>query len=209
MQTTPTSIKDWMDSMCLKLNTYKTDFIIFCSTQQLRKLDKSPLDSNGNLIPKSKVVRYLRGHLDTSLTFETHVNTKVKTGKGKLNQDQINLRLPISKSLHHTHPNVMHNTHRLCKWQMQYIWIHSQGHQQVSITSEHVCKINIKKIQILKFNRISLQLHWLPVSQRIDYKILTLSHKCIQEQASKYLQDLINIKQSRAGISDQMTQAYY
>ena len=54
MQTTLTSIKDWMDSMCLKLNTDKTDFIIFSSKQQLRKLDKSPLDAKDDLIPKVK-----------------------------------------------------------------------------------------------------------------------------------------------------------
>ena len=76
--TTLTSIKDWMDSMHLKLNTHKTDFTIFSSKPQLRKLDESPFDANGNLIPNSKVVRYLGGHLDTSLTFETHIKTKVK-----------------------------------------------------------------------------------------------------------------------------------
>ena len=41
------------------------------------------------------------------------------------------------------------------------------------------------------------KLHWLPVHQRINYKILTLTHKCIQGQAPKYLQDLISIKQKQ------------
>ena len=68
-----------MDSIHLKHNTDKTDFIIFDSKQQLMKLDESPLHANGDLIPKSEVVRYLGGHLDTSLTFATHVKTKVKT----------------------------------------------------------------------------------------------------------------------------------
>ena len=49
MQTTLTSIKDLMDSMHLKLNTDKTDFISFGSKQQLRKLDESPLDVNSDL----------------------------------------------------------------------------------------------------------------------------------------------------------------
>ena len=84
MQTTFTSIKDWMESMHLKLNTDKTNFIIFHSKQQLRKQDESPMDANGDVIPKSRVVRYLGGHLDTSLTFETHVKTKVKTTMANL-----------------------------------------------------------------------------------------------------------------------------
>ncbi len=37
------------------------------------------------------------------------------------------------------------------------------------------------------------QLHWLPVKERIDYKILTVVHKSIYGLAPKYLQDMINI----------------
>ena len=81
MQTTLTSIKDWMDSMCLKLNVDKTEFITFGSNYQLRKLNKSPLDANGDLVHKSKVVRYLGRHLDESLTFKTHIKSKVRTAR--------------------------------------------------------------------------------------------------------------------------------
>ena len=79
MQTTLMSIKDWMDSMHLKLNTDKTDFMIFGSKHQLRKLDESTLGANGELIKKGEVVRYLGRHLDASPTFETHIKSKVKT----------------------------------------------------------------------------------------------------------------------------------
>ena len=43
--------------MQLKLNRDKTEFITFSSKQQLKKLDKSPLDANDDLIHNSKVVR--------------------------------------------------------------------------------------------------------------------------------------------------------
>ena len=38
------------------------------------------------------------------------------------------------------------------------------------------------------------ELHWLPVSLRIDYKILLLTFKCIYGLAPTYLSDLIGIK---------------
>ena len=38
------------------------------------------------------------------------------------------------------------------------------------------------------------ELHWLPISLRIDYKILLLTFKCIYGLAPTYLSDLINIK---------------
>ena len=36
-----------------------------------------------------------------------------------------------------------------------------------------------------------VHLHWLPIKSRIDYKILTLTHKCVHGEAPKYLTDLI------------------
>ncbi|GFR98480.1 reverse transcriptase-like protein [Elysia marginata] len=40
-------------------------------------------------------------------------------------------------------------------------------------------------------------LHWLPVKQRIDYKIAVMCFKCIHKQAPSYLTDLLEILQSR------------
>ena len=41
------------------------------------------------------------------------------------------------------------------------------------------------------------ELHWLPIEQRIKYKILTSTFKCITGTALKYLQHLINTKKNR------------
>ncbi|CAH3195662.1 unnamed protein product, partial [Porites evermanni] len=48
-----------------------------------------------------------------------------------------------------------------------------------------------------KFSHITpklYELHWLPVSLRIDYKILLLTFKCIYGLAPTYLSDLITYK---------------
>ena len=37
------------------------------------------------------------------------------------------------------------------------------------------------------------KLHWLPIKQRIKFKILTLVYKCINNQAPSYLQNLLTI----------------
>ncbi len=38
-------------------------------------------------------------------------------------------------------------------------------------------------------------LHWLPIANRIEFKILTLAHKCLHNQAPAYLSDLIRLHQ--------------
>ena len=37
------------------------------------------------------------------------------------------------------------------------------------------------------------KLHWLPIKQWIKFKILTLVYKCINDQAPKYLQNLLAV----------------
>ena len=36
-----------------------------------------------------------------------------------------------------------------------------------------------------------MQLHWLPITARIDFKLLTQMYKCLHGKAPKYLQDLL------------------
>ena len=37
------------------------------------------------------------------------------------------------------------------------------------------------------------QLHWLPLKERITYKVCLLCHKCINKNAPSYLQELVNV----------------
>ena len=59
-----------------------------------------------------------------------------------------------------------------------------------------------------KFSHITpalYELHWLPVSLRIDYKILLLAFKCIYGLAPAYLSDLISIKSNSLLVSPYWT----
>ena len=59
-----------------------------------------------------------------------------------------------------------------------------------------------------KYSRLSLalkELHWLPMEQRMKYKILTSTFKCITGTALKYLQDLIIRKKNRGPTCIQTT----
>ena len=166
--------------MQLKLNTDKTEFITFGSKQQLKKLDKSPLIANGDIIYNTKVVGYLGGQLDSSLTFETHVKTnKVKTAmanfiKIRSFQDYLSTEACTTLIL------------MLCITHIDYanaILFRSTA----KVTNKFQSLQNMSAKLILRRPKYSssmeslYKLHWLLVPQRIAYKILTLTHKCIQE----------------------------
>ena len=52
-------IKSWMDSMRLKMNPNKTEFIYFGSKQQLKKCKIESLKVSEDLIPRADMIRYL------------------------------------------------------------------------------------------------------------------------------------------------------
>ena len=78
MEHTFYNIKEWMDSMCLKLNSKKTEYIMFGSWQQLTKINPEPLHAGPNLIELNNKVKYLGALLDNTLSFDPHVSSKVQ-----------------------------------------------------------------------------------------------------------------------------------
>ena len=64
--------------MLLKLKNDTMEFIMFSSRQMLKHANTSHLEFDSSLIQQSKLVNYLGGHLDSSLTFEKHINQKSK-----------------------------------------------------------------------------------------------------------------------------------
>ena len=69
-------IKSWMDSMRMKLNSDKTEFILFGYRAQLQKCITEEINVNGDIIKCSANVKYLGGILDSRLTFIQHITLK-------------------------------------------------------------------------------------------------------------------------------------
>ena len=71
-------IKAWMHAVRLKLNESKTEFIYFCSKQQLSKCSKNTIRVINETIDRCSTVQYLGGYLHSQLNFKEHIKTKSK-----------------------------------------------------------------------------------------------------------------------------------
>ena len=71
-------MNNWMNENILKLNSGKTEFILFRSQCQLSKCQSTECNACGTMISKSKVVRYLGAWIDELLNFKHHVKVKCK-----------------------------------------------------------------------------------------------------------------------------------
>ena len=72
LQEAMSDTKNWMDSVQLKLNSDKTEFIYFGTTHQLKKCLIDSIDVNGKHITRSETVQYLGAFLDQLLNFKAH-----------------------------------------------------------------------------------------------------------------------------------------
>ena len=78
MMDTVANIASWMDTMCLKLNPDKIEFIMFGYRNQLGKCMTSYVTISDSTIPKSPSVKYLGVTLDKNLNLKEHILTKCR-----------------------------------------------------------------------------------------------------------------------------------
>ena len=78
--------------------------------------------------------------------------------------------------------------------QLRVVWAARHNLKPIAKNPKHVCALNIKKRKKDSITECLKELHWLPIKQRIHYKILTLTHKCVHRIGPKYMQDLIRMR---------------
>ena len=186
------TIKNWMDSNWLQMNTSKTELILFGSGVQLSKCVTNSIHIGSDLVERSSSIKYLGVTLDENMTLRKHIILKCQRASYNLH----NIKL-IRHSL----------TEDACK---QVIY---------GLVLSHLDYCNgmymgLPNVDILKMQRVqnaaaklALQrkwsdsstdalraLHWLPVQERIKFKILTIVHKCLYDHAPAYMQKLISLK---------------
>ena len=75
---TLTTIKEWMNSVRLKMNNSKSEFIIFGNRTQVNKCTSEGLRIEGEIVNRSQIVKYLGAWLDSELSLKTHVKKNVQ-----------------------------------------------------------------------------------------------------------------------------------
>ena len=195
MEHTFSNIKRWMDSMCLKLNSEKTEYIMFGSCQQLTKIYPEPLHAGPDLIELGNKIKYLGGLLDNTLSFDLHVSSKVQ--KAMANFIKIRSICPYITWETCTTLLLM-----LCMSHLDYLNAVLYGIPNKTLNKyqriQNMCaKLALGKSKYDSSTESLKTLHWLPIWQQIEFKILVLTHKYINNSAPRYLQELISVKEQK------------
>ena len=192
-------INNWMSNHYLQLNPGKTESIVFGSQQVLQKLR-----IHGAFISQSICVRFVSNvknigfRIDSCLTLRNQVTTlksscfhklrNLAKMKAFLNQQQMQILIQSLVISSIDYCNAL------------YFGIDSNLLNQLQGIQNRACRIVFglkRKESVADYLK---KLHWLKVSERIEFKILLLTYKALNGLAPCYLSELLhynNISGSR------------
>ena len=189
MELTLSSVKTWMDTNRLKMNEAKTEYILFASNRYISKLDKIPLNVGGELIPVSGYVKYLGCELDSTLSFNEFVVRKCR--KATINLRKISaLRHMLTKeSCTELIMTLVVSHLDYCNGILPGMTAYNV--RRLQLVQNFAAKVICNKKKYDSASECMRELHWLPISKRIDFKILVTVHNCLHNRAPPYLSELI------------------
>ena len=183
------AIESWMTANRLNMNTDKTDFIWLGSKHQLAKIQSQSIAVEAVHAPVSSVVTCLGVQFDSHLTFTPHVQGLARRCFYHLRQ----LR-SVRRSL--TTDSAKTLVHALIASRLDYCnsvlyQINTTATKTLQSVLHSAARLIVRK---RKFESITStprdNLHWLPVRERIVFKLCVIIFKCRHQTAPQYLQEL-------------------
>ena len=184
------ALMHWFNENGLQLNTNKTEAIVFGTKAQLAKLDQSAKIKVGDCeIPLSKNIKILGVHLDCKLSMDAQVNAIVSSCNyhiRSLRHVRNRLNLESAKTV----------ACGLVLSRIDYCNSLLYGTSESNISKLQAVQNNLARA-VLQLPRRSnshnalKQLHWLPVVERIKYKIAVTTHAVRTTSQPAYLRELI------------------
>jgi hypothetical protein len=182
-------ISSWMSSNYLQLNQEKTEFIIIANPRVLPSLANIALKIGELYIQPSSSVKNLGVFLDCHLNMSNHVNSLCKTVNFHIRNLWRIRRFITQEACHHA-------VRGLVLSRLDYANSLMFGLRQVDLN--RLQRLQNKAARLVfacgrdRSSAVLLDmLHWLPVKERILYKMSVLIFKCIHNTAPPYLQNLI------------------
>ena len=181
-----------MNGNSLQLNSNKTEALLIGTPHQVHSSPISQLTFDGQTIPLSTSATNLGVRFDPHLTFKDHIKHLCKTSfyhLRNISRLRPTLSLPAAEQLVHAFISS-----RLDYCNGLFIGIPGKTIQKLQYIQNSTARVLMRARKHEHITPILQSLHWLPVSSRINFKILLFTHKCIYGHAPTFLQELITLQ---------------
>jgi len=184
-------IHSWFTSNRLTVNPSKTEFLLIGTHQQRSKIINSSLSFRGISIPPSLHARNLGVEFDPELSFSSHISNVCRSSF-----HQIRLLRQIRPSLDVNSTKLLANA--LVSTKLDYCNSLFYNLPDTTLNRLQLVQNSLARVVIPSIRRCHhitptlIKLHWLPVKQRINFKIAILTYKTLQNRQPSYLFNLIH-----------------
>lgn len=189
MEETARIVRSWMATNSLKMNDSKTEVMLVTPKHLLSKLHCPDLEIGAQVIQPSRTARSLGVHFDNQLSMEHHVNTVCRSAYMHLH------------NLHKIKPyldniSLERLIHAFITTKLDYGNAVLLGYPQTLL--QKLQRVQNSAARMLtgtsRYQHITpvlYDLHWLPVVQRIHFKVAVLLFKSKNHLAPIYLEELV------------------
>lgn len=190
---TVTDVQNWMTENKLQLNSNKTEAILIGTTSKLSKATSDSLELSDSSVPLSSSVKNLGVTLDKTLSMKKHISSVTSTCYFHLRRiATIRKYLTTDATAKLVTSTILS---RLDYCNSLLAGLPSTSISRLQRIQNSSARLVLKKKKRDHITPMLQQLHWLPVSTRIKYKLNTLTYKCLNNLAPSYLSDSLSFYQ--------------
>jgi hypothetical protein len=178
-------LQSWMLENRLKLNQAKTEFFVASSPHHYSSLHHLTLNLGGHDIPASPYIRNLGVIFDHSITMAKHITNLSRSINWQLrNLNRIRKHLDTETS-HNIVRTLILSRLDYCNSLMY--GIDKKHLNRLQVLQNKAARLILKQPSRTHATPLLRSLHWLPISQRIQFKVLLQSFKAWHFNSPDYL----------------------
>ena len=182
-------IRSWMLANKLKLNDSKTELFLIASTRHANAVSHLDLKIGGSVISPSASIKNLGIVFDNSLAMKNHVSSLCRTVNFHLrNLNRIRRYIDRSTCAHAVRSLILS---RLDYGNSLLGGLSVSDVQRLQKLQNRAARLIYQVSKRTSAIPLIRELHWLPVQQRIEFKILVHVYNCVTGSAPTYLQDIL------------------
>jgi len=189
-------IVSWMHTNMLKLNTDKTEVIVFSSKHNKQFVNDISVTVGTSQIKPSPVVRNLGAFFDSRMNMESHINAVCRSRYAQLRQIGHIRQYITSDATQSLVSSIVHLN------SLMY-GVPKTTLNKLQTVPNTAARIISKTSRSCHITPILKELLWLPIDCRIKYKILTLTYKALHDQAPLYIKSMLELYTPRRALRSQ------
>jgi len=192
LQQTVSAVSGWCSSRRLQLNAQKTEIIGFGSSTNLRKLDHDDMQLHlgDAVIEPTDVVRDLGVYLDSELSMRQHISRLSRACFYQLRRLR-SIRRQLGRDVTQRLVSAF-VTSRLDYCNALFAELPANTLAPLQRVQNAAARLVMNLKPSDHITAAFVELHWLPIKQRIEYKLCLLVHKSLNGQAPSYLIELFH-----------------